>query len=594
MKITRKELIKKYIDFFKSKQHKEIPNASLIPINDPTTLFIGSGMETIIPYLLGQKHPLGKRLTNVQKCVRTQDIDEVGDSYHHTFFEMLGNWSLGDYFKEEAIEMTFEFVNKVLNVPIERLAASCFKGNKSIPKDTESGQTYIELGFPKERIAFLDEKSNLWGPVGSTGPCGPNTEIFYWKPNDIPAPKKFNPDDERWLEIGNNVLMTYNKNKKGDYEKLKQKSIDFGGGMERTIVTLNNLEDNYLTDCWQPIIKEVEKISGKTYNSSNDITKAIRIISDHIKAATMIIADGISPSNTEQGYVVRRLIRRALRYLRKLDVDLLEIDATVEIAKKVIETYEDYSHLKKDKERIFKELKAEEDKFQKTLDKGLREFQKMIDKDQQITAVEAFLLYQSYGFPIEMISELAKEKKVPIDEKGFNKELKKHQELSRTASAGKFKSGLADDTQETTKLHTATHLLNQALRETLSKDITQKGSNINPERLRFDFNFPRKLEDQEKEKIQSWINKIIKQDLEIEKQELPLKQAIQEGAQAEFGAKYPDIVTVYTIKDKKGSIISKEICTGPHVKNTSELGEFKIKKEESSAAGIRRIKAILN
>ena len=584
--ITRKQLIKKYIEFFKLKNHKEIPNSSLIPENDPTVLFTTAGMHPLVPYLLGQPHPQGKRLTNVQRCIRTGDIDEVGDTYHHTLFEMIGNWSLGDYWKEEAIKLTFEFLTKILKIPIDKLAITCFKGNKNVAKDTESAKIWESLGIPKERIAFLED--NWWGPAGKTGPCGPNTEIFYWKPHSN-SPKKFNPKDEKnWVEIGNDVLLAYNKNQSGKYIELEQKNIDFGGGVERTIAALNNFEDNYLTEIWQPIIKQIEKLSNKSYKGNE---KAMRIIADHIKAATFIIADGIPPGNLEQGYIVRRLIRRAIRYLRKIDVDILNIDATIEIARIVIKIYDDYSILTKNKDKILSELKKEEDKFQKTLDKGLKQFNKM-SKDNLLDGKETFLLYQSYGFPLEMIEELAKEKKVKIDTKGFHKEQTTHQEKSRTATEGKFKSGLADDSEATNKLHTATHLLNKALREVLKNpDIHQKGSNITAERLRFDFNFDRKLTPEEKQDVEDLVNKKIKESLPVVCEHKTLKEAKKEGAHGIFEDKYGEKVSVYTIGEK--AIFSKELCAGPHVNNTEELGHFKIRKEESSSAGVRRIKAVL-
>jgi len=581
---NRQDLIKKYIEFFKSKNHKEIPNSSLIPANDPTVLFTTAGMHPLVPYLLGQPHPLGKRLTNVQKCIRTGDIEEVGDSTHHTFFEMLGNWSLGDYSKKQAIEFSFNFLTKTLKIPTEKLAVTCFKGDEDAPKDTEASEIWQSLGISKSKIAFLKKKDNWWGPAGKTGPCGPDSEMFYWKSSEK-APENFNPENKNWVEIWNDVFMQYNKDKKNNYNEANQKNIDTGMGVERTVAILNGLEDNYLASMWQPIIKKIEELSKKSYKNNE---KPMRIIADHVKASVMIINDGIIPSNLEQGYVLRRLIRRAVRNLKKLNVPILEIDATAEIAKTIFPIYPDYKFNQK---IILEELKKEETKFQKTLDKGLKEFQKM-SNDKIIDGKEAFLLFQSYGFPIEMTKDLAKEKNIKVDEKGFENEYKKHQELSRVGSEKKFKSGLADDTEATKKLHTATHLLNQALREVISKNIKQKGSNINAERLRFDFNFDRKLTDEEKKKIEDWINNQIKNDAPIIKEELPLKQALKSGAQAEFGTKYPERVTIYTIGKNK-DIISKEICTGPHASHTSELGTFKITKEESSAAGIRRIKAIL-
>tara|TARA_Y100000034_G_scaffold33527_1_gene41046 strand:+ start:1257 stop:3020 length:1764 start_codon:yes stop_codon:yes gene_type:complete len=586
--MNRKGLIKKYIDFFKTKQHKEIPNVSLIPENDPTTLFIGSGVETIIPYVLGQPHPLGKLLVNNQRSIRTQDIDEVGDESHHTLFEMLGNWSLGDYWKEEAIKMTYEFLTKSLNIPKERLAATCFKGDNqsNVPKDTESEKVYLQLGFPKERIVFLGKKDNFWGPAGETGPCGPNTEIFYWKP-DSRAPKKFDPENNNWLEIGNNVLMQYNKNKKGEFIEQKQKTIDFGGGVERIIVTLRGFKDNYEADMWKPIIQKIEHLSNKKYGKNKEETKIMRIIADHIKASVFIIADGIIPSNTEQGYVLRRLIRRTIINLKKLG--FVGTDLISPIAKEIFKIYEDYKHLHKNQERIMKEFNKEEEKFEQTLDKGLNLFTKLLKNKKTLSGKDTFLLFQSYGFPIEMTRELAKEKNIKIDEKSFYQEQKKHQKLSRTSTEGKFKSGLADHSRQTTKLHTATHLLLAALRKVLKDEkIVQKGSNITSERLRLDFNYPMKLTKEELKKIEDLVNDKIKKAYDIIIEEMSPSEARKKGALGVFDAKYGEVVSVYTIKN-----CSKEICAGPHVKNTSELGNFKIKKEESSSEGIRRIKAIL-
>ena len=577
-------MIKAYIDFFKSKNHKEVKNSSLIPENDPTVLFTTAGMHPLVPYLLGQPNPQGKRLVNVQRCIRTQDIEEVGDEVHHTFFEMLGNWSLGDYFKKEAIEFSFEFLTKTLKIPIEKLAITCFKGDKDAPKDKEAAKTWELLGIKKERIAFLPKKDNWWGPAGKSGPCGPDTEMFYWK-SKKPAPKIFDTEDKNWVEIWNDVLMQYNKDIKGNYNSAKQKNIDTGMGVERTVTILSGLEDNYLSDSFLPIIKQIEKISKKQYGENKQETKAMRIIADHIKASVFILADGIVPSNLEQGYVLRRLIRRALRHLRLLNVDLLKIDSTVEIAKPIIEIYKDY---KLNKKLIFNELKKEEDRFQKTLDRGLKEFEKM-SKDKIIDRKESFLLYQSYGFPIEMIQELADEKNIKIDLQGFEKEFNKHKSLSKTATEGKFKSGLGDNSEQTKKLHTATHILAEALRTILKKPgLYQKGSNITSERLRFDFNFDRKLTDSEIKAVENLVNEKIQQNIPIVCKEMSVEQAKKQKAQGVFGHKYGTKVFVYNVGD-----FSKEICAGPHVNNTCELGKFKIQKEESSAAGVRRIKAIL-
>lgn len=583
--MDRKTLIKKYLEFFKSKEHKEIPNASLIPENDPTVLFTTAGMHPLVPYLLNQKHPLGKRLCNVQKCIRTQDIDDVGDSYHHTFFEMLGNWSLGDYFKKEAIKFSFEFLTKVLKIPIEKLAVTCFAGDKDAPKDSEAAKTWKKLGIPEKRIVFLPKSDNWWGPAGKTGPCGPDTEMFYWSSSEQ-VPEKFEPKNKNWVEIWNDVLMQYEKNQDGEYKEAKQKNIDTGMGVERTITILNKLEDNYLADMWKPIIKKIEKISKKSYKGNE---KEMRIIADHIKASVFIIADGISPSNTEQGYVLRRLIRRAIRYGKFLQIK----NFTKQVAEPVFEIYNDYEHLQKNKNKILEELEKEENKFLETLEKGMNLINKIIQDKKQISGKDAFLLYQSYGFPIEMTEELAMAKGLNVDHHSFEQEAKKHQELSRTATQGKFKSGLADSSEQTTKLHTATHLLAGALRRVLKKpDLIQKGSNITSERLRFDFNFNRKLTEKEKQDVEELVNKKIGERLGVKKEEMSVKEAKKQGAQGVFEDKYSDKVSVYIIGEGD-KIFSKEICAGPHVKNTSELGKFKIIKEESSSAGVRRIKGML-
>ena len=578
--MKRKEFIKSYIEYFKSKDHKQIPNSSLIPENDPTVLFIIAGMQPIVPYLLGENHPLGRRLVNAQRCIRTVDIDDVGDSYHHTFFEMFGNWSLGSYWKNEAIELTFEFFTKILKIPLNKLAVTCFKGNENSQKDNEAIEIWKKMGIPEKRVALLEE--NWWGPAGKTGPCGPNTEIFYWKSNN-PVPEAFDPnDEENWVELGNDVLMEFIKDSDGNYNLAKQKNIDFGGGVERTIATLQGFNDNYLTEIWKPIIKQIEKLSGKKYEENK---KAMRIIADHIKAATFIIADGIVPSNTEQGYILRRLIRRAVRYGKILNLKRF----TPLIAEPVFDIYDDYEHLEKRKKKILKQLEGEEKRFNLTLEKGLKIFNNMASGSKRISGKDAFLLFQSYGFPIEITKELTQEKLIELDEEGFQKELKKHQELSRTASAGKFKSGLQDNSEATTKLHTTTHLLLAALKKILrDKSICQKGSNITPERLRLDFNFPRKLNKEEIRQIEDEVNQNIKKEIPIKREEVSLEEAKKQGAEGVFDTKYGEKVSVYTIGE-----ISKEICTGPHVKNTKALGFFKIKKEESSSAGVRRIKAVL-
>ena len=558
---SRQELIKAYIDFFKTKNHKEIPNASLIPENDPTVLFTTAGMHPLVPYLLGQKHPQGKRLVNNQKCIRTGDIEEVGDDCHLTFFEMLGNWSLGDYFKQEAIEYSFDFLTKKLKIPKEKISVTCFKGDKDAPKDNESAKIWESIGIPKSRIKFLGKVDNWWGPAGKTGPCGPDTEMFV---NNC--------------EIWNDVLMQYNKDEKGNYNPAKQKNVDTGMGVERTLMILNKNKSVYETSTFQPIIKQIEKLSKQKYEKN---TKEMRIIADHVKASVMILHSNILPSNTEQGYVLRRLIRRAIRYAKKLNINTI-----VPISEPIFDIYPDY---KLDKTKIKQELEKEEKRFLETLEKGLNIFNRLTKDKKQLSGKDSFLLYQSYGFPIEITQDLAKEKKIKIDIKAYEKEFNEHQKLSRTATAGKFKSGLADSGEQTTKLHTATHMLNQALRIVLKNpDLHQKGSNITPERLRFDFNFDRKLTDEEKKEVEKLINKQIKKAIPITKQEMTLEQAKKQGIKGVFETKYGAKVNTYTIGD-----FSKEICAGPHVSNTSELGIFKIKKEGSSSAGVRRIKAVL-
>jgi alanyl-tRNA synthetase len=585
------ELKNRYIEFFKSKGHKEIASAPLIPEHDPTVLFTTAGMHPLIPYLMGQPHPSGKRLVDVQKCIRTQDIDEVGDETHTTFFEMLGNWSIGDYFKKEAIEWSFEFLisKKWLGLDIKRISVTCFEGDKDAPKDEEAAQIWMKLGIPKERIAFLPKKDNWWGPAGEIGPCGPDTEMFYWKENKTEAPKLFDPSDKRWVEIWNDVFMQYNKNKEGKYELLKQKNVDTGLGVERVTMILNGQTNIFEIDVFKPIIEKIEEISGKKLDDSNK--KSFRIISDHMKAATFILGDerGVVPSNVDQGYILRRYIRRSIRHLLLLGVDTNRSDACTEIAKVVVDVYKSsYPIIEKKKSFIFDELRKEQEKFAVTLGNGIKEFEK-ISKKGNLSGSDAFLLYQSFGFPIEMIEELASEKKLGVDVKGFNQEYEKHQELSRIGSEKKFKGGLSEASEITAKLHTATHLLNQALREVLGKnDIYQKGSNITPERLRFDFNFERKLTEEELKKVEEWVNNRIKEKLDIVCSEMSVEDAKKKGAQGVFEHKYGEKVFVYSIGKK-----SVEICGGPHAKNTSELGIFKIQKEESSASGVRRIKAVL-
>ena len=592
--MTSEELRQKYLDFFRTKGHAVIPSASLIPDNDPTVLFTTAGMHPLVPYLMGGKHPAGVRLTNCQKCIRTSDIDEVGDTTHHTFFEMLGNWSLGDYFKEEAIKLSWEFLtsSEWLNLDKSRLAVSVFKGDEDAPFDREAFDIWKSLGMPEKKIARLPKKNNWWGPAGITGPCGPDTEMFYWVGDPKKTPDSFNDDNSLWVEIWNDVFMQYNKKADGTYEPLKQKNVDTGMGLERILAVMNGFDDNYKTSLFKNLIFRIEDLSGKKYGVDAATTKAMRIIADHLKAATFIMGDGkgIGPSNTDQGYVVRRLIRRAIRYGKQSGIK--ESPWTKEIAKIVAHDYAGvYPELQKNINRVIDQFKEEEAKFAKTLEQGLKEFEKL-NGQNKISGKQAFNLYQTYGFPLEITEELALEKKQTVDKSEFKNELKQHQDLSRTASAGMFKGGLADAGEATVKYHTAAHLLLAALRKILGDQVIQKGSNITAERLRFDFAHKEKMTDQEKQQVEDLVNQAIKQNLAVSCEEMSLEDAKNSGAHGIFDAKYGERVKVYTIGDEK-SYFSKEICGGPHVENIGKLGQFKIKKEESSSSGVRRIKAVL-
>ena len=580
-------LKEKYLKFFESKGHKIIPSAPLIPENDPTCLFNTAGMQPLVPYLKGQPHPLGTRLTDVQKCVRLTDLDEIGDKTHHTFFEMLGNWSLGDYFKKEAISWSFEFLTKVLNIPVEKLAVTVFEGDKTVPRDEESANVWKSLGIPEQRISYLDASNNFW-IAGEVGPCGPDTEIFYWRSNE-PVPAKHDPEDERWVEIWNNVFMQYEKHADGTITELPKKNVDTGMGVERTVAILEGVDDNYLTSIWKDIINKIVEMSQTTYEEN---PKSIRIIADHIRTAVFIAADdsGIKPSNTDQGYILRRLIRRMIRHAKKIGIDL-ESGFERVLAEMIIEKYKDYyPELTKNKEVVLDVLTNELKKFNRTLEKGLKEFEKMVTHLQgnKIDKDLAFRLYDTYGFPLELTVELAHEKGIEVDEEGFAQKFKEHQEKSRAGSEQKFKGGLSGNGEMETKYHTATHLLNAALKIVINKDVHQKGSNITPERMRFDFTCDHKLTEEEKKKAEDLVNEWIKEALPVTVQEMKKEDALKSGAECMFIEKYPDMVTVYSIGD-----VSKELCGGPHVKNTSELGHFVIKKEEASSAGVRRIKAIL-
>ncbi len=571
-----------YINYFVSKGHKQIPSAPVVPENDPSVLFNTAGMQPLIPYLMGQPHPYGTRLVDYQKCIRTNDLDAIGDTTHHTFFEMLGNWSLGDYFKNESISYSFEFLTKVLNIPIERLAVTVYAGDKNIPFDEVSHNKWLSLGIPEKRIARTVE-DNFW-IAGTTGPCGPDTEIFYFRSNDE-IPEVFDPEDDRWVEIWNNVFMEFYKDENGVVTELPKKNVDTGMGYERATAVLEGVLDNYTSSVWKDVIDLISDIAKKPYIGNEE---SMRIIADHIRTAVFISADpaSIKPSNTDQGYILRRLIRRAIRHAKKLEIDISS-DWEQKIAKLIIKKYKKYySELTENESVVLEVLKNEKEKFNRTLEKGLREFNKVSNKD--IDAETAFHLYDTYGFPIELTEELARDAKIKVDTLGFKERFKKHQELSRTASAGKFKGGLAGNSEIETKYHTATHLLNAALKLVVDKNVHQKGSNITDERMRFDFSCDHKLTDEEKQKTEDLVNEWIKEGLDVTVKEMSKSEAINSGAECMFIEKYPDIVTVYSIGN-----VSKELCGGPHVKNTSELGHFKITKEEASSAGVRRIKAVL-
>jgi len=579
-----------YLHFFESKGHKIIPSAPIIPENDPTCLFNTAGMQPLVPYLKGEPHPEGTRLADVQKCFRTNDLDSIGDTTHHTFFEMLGNWSLGDYFKQEAITWSFEFLTKYLKIPVERLAVTVFKGNDIVPADSESAEIWKKNGIKEEKIAFLGEDNNWWPNMELTGPCGPDTEIFYWRSNES-IPEKFDPDNENWVEIWNNVFMQYNHDANGTFTPLKNKNVDTGLGVERVTAILEGYTDNYKSSVWKDVISKIESISGLSYDDSNN-TKAMRIIADHIRAVVMIAGDdaGIKPSNTDQGYILRRLIRRIIRYAKKLNIDI-NSNWEQELAEMIIEKYSKYySELERNKDVILQVLKDEKIKFNRTLEKGLKEFEKETRNIEgtKINKDIAFRLYDTYGFPIELTEELAKENGLTVDTEGFKQKFAEHQEKSREGATQKFKGGLASTGEMETKYHTATHLLNAALKKVLGPHVHQKGSNITAERMRFDFSHNSKMTDEEKQKTEDLVNEYIKMAIPVEKLEMKKEDAIKAGAEAMFVDKYGDIVSVYKIGD-----VSMELCGGPHVHNTSELGHFKIKKEEASSAGVRRIKAVI-
>ena len=577
------ELRNKYLDFFKRHGHKVIPSAPLIPENDPSVLFNTAGMQPLVPYLLGQKHPEGTRLTDYQKCIRTNDIDEVGDNRHLTYFEMLGNWSLGDYFKEESIAMSFEFLTKDLEIPVDKLSVTCFGGNETIGKDEESASYWEKAGIPRERIYFL--KDNWW-IAGETGPCGSDTEIFY----DTGKPKcspECNPDCDcgKYVEIWNNVFMEFFKHEDGTVTPLSQKNVDTGLGLERVNMLLQGKETPYDTEIFIDVMKKLEELQ-----KVDDIFSR-RVVAEHLRSSMMIICDGGRPSNLDRGYVLRRLIRRMIRHMNKLQIDLNELSNLIDLDIDVLK--EMYPDLEKNREQIKQVLLEEKEKFVKTLAHGEREFEKEVNKlkaqgKDKIEGKVVFRLYDTYGFPPEVTGDLAKENNMTIDMEGFKDLFKEHQEKSRAGSEQKFKGGLASTGEMETKYHTATHLLNAALKQVLGSHVHQRGSNITAERLRFDFSHDAKMTDEEKKATEDLINKWIEDAIPVEHFEMKKDDAISQGAEAMFIEKYGDIVSVYKIGD-----VSLELCGGPHVSNTSELGHFKIKKEESSSSGVRRIKAVL-
>lgn len=587
------ELRSTYLNFFKERGHAVIGSASLIPENDPTVLFTTAGMHPLVPYLSGEKHPAGTRLTDVQKCVRTGDIDSVGDNSHCTFFEMLGNWSLGDYFKQESISWSWELLTSVLGISKDRLAVSVFAGDEDCPRDEESAAIWEKCGLPKERIFYLPKENNWWGPAGVTGPCGPDTEIFIDTGKE-PCSPECSPACScgKYLEIWNNVFMQFCKNADGSFSPLKQKNVDTGMGLERTICVLNGCSSVYETDLFCNAIAKISELSGKVYGENEEETKAMRVIADHVRTATFILGDpnGVVPSNVAQGYILRRLIRRAVRFARVLS---LPDDAIEEVSKVYIEQYKDvYPELTENSAKVIDELSKECSRFRKTIEQGLKEFERVIGylspEVKRLSGKTAFKLYDTFGFPLEMTAELCREKGLEVDVKGYEKAFEEHQNKSRSGAEQVFKGGLADNQVATERLHTATHLMNAGLRKLVNADIRQRGSNITAERLRFDFNLDRPMTPEEIKAVENYVNEAIKADVEITCEEMTVADAKASGAIGVFDSKYGEKVKVYTMGE-----YSKEICGGPHAKHTGELGKFRITKEQSSSAGIRRIKAVL-
>jgi alanyl-tRNA synthetase len=594
------ELRRKYIDFFTSKGHAQIQGKSLLPENDPTVLFTTAGMHPLVPYLLGEEHPAGKRLVDYQKCIRTGDIDSVGDPSHLTFFEMLGNWSLGDYFKDEAIKMSFEFLTSPqwLGIPMEKLGVTVFAGEGEVPRDDESAEIWKKVGIPENRIAYLPRSDNWWGPAGTTGPCGPDTEMFYYI-GDAPCGPDCKPGCScgKWLEIWNDVFMQYNKNASGEYIPLTRKCVDTGMGIERTVTVLNGKDSVYDTEIFTPVIAAIEKACNRRYGENIETDRSIRIIADHVRSAVFILGDprAVTPSNVGAGYVLRRLIRRAVRHGRKLAEGM----NLSQIASVVIEKFRGpYPELCDNRVFITGELDREQEKFMETLQKGEHEFEKLLpnlikDPRKIMSGRLAFKLYDTYGFPIELTEELAEEHGMKVNREEFDDASKKHQELSRNMSGQAFKGGLGDQGEMAVKYHTATHLLHQALRMTLGEHVAQKGSNITAERMRFDFSHDAPMSEDQIKKVEEIVNEQIKRDLPVFMETMGIEEAKAKGAIALFGEKYEEQVKVYTAGISPQDFFSKEVCGGPHVERTGALGKFKIQKEQSSSAGVRRIRAVL-
>jgi alanyl-tRNA synthetase len=614
--ITANELRQKWFEFFKSKGHTIIPSSSLVPDNDASVLYTMAGMHPLVPFLLGQEHPKGKRLANSQKCIRTGDIDEVGDDTHLTFFEMLGNWSLGDYFKEDQIKWSFEFLTdpKWLGIPLDRLAITCFAGDEDADKDTESAEIWMSLGVPEHRISFLPKDKNWWS-AGSVGPCGPDTEMHYWIDDGTPPPDQYDVDEPRWVEIWNDVFMQFERKEDGTLIPLAKPNVDTGMGLERVLTVLNGQASVYYTELFAPLF---EVIALSQQIMTNDEVRRARIVVDHVRASVFIVGDGVEPSNKDRGYIVRRLLRRAMVYAKLLNLQPHWLESLVG---KVVTIYaESYPELVKDSNRIFGVIEAEQLKFAKTLDSGIKELKKVFGKvisgvdpenlpsgmnisgnTLRIDGKIIFDIYQSHGLPIELSQEIMTQWGVSLDDQTikeaqeeYQKAFKKHQDLSRTASAGEFKGGLASTSEKVVRYHTATHLLHKALREVLGEDVWQKGSNITEERTRFDFTYPQKMTDEQKKQVEDLVNDWVKRDATVTREMMPLEKARELGAIGLFGEKYDDVVSVYTITDPKtNEVISREFCGGPHVEHTGQIGEVKIAKEEAVSSGMRRIKAVI-